>query len=193
MGNDEEPGAWLRNCITGTVRGYEAAVPFLERSGAGATVVTGTTAALEVVGPRRSYSAVIKSLAVNLAPKHVRANVVSPGTIYFKGGVWHGIERNRPEFYKQALARNPMGRMGSPEEVANAVVFLATRGQASAPPDCPGNRRADRHGDVAARPSAPSVDRDHCQGRAMRNSPSKAAMPKFPVSDAIRQPCNPAA
>ena len=133
-GNDEE--SWRKGFeidIMGTVRGCEAAVPFLEKSGAGAIVVVGTTAAVEVVGPRRSYSAVkaalvpyVKSLAANLAPKGVRANLVSPGTIYFKGGVWNAIEQNRPDFYKQALARNPMGRMGSPEEVANAVVFLAS-------------------------------------------------------------------
>jgi 3-oxoacyl-[acyl-carrier protein] reductase len=134
MGNDEE--SWRKGFeidIMGTVRGCEAAVPFLERSGAGAIVVVGTTAAVEVVGPRRPYSAVkaalipyVKSLAANLASRNVRANLVSPGTIYFKGGVWHVIEQNRPDFYKQALARNPMGRMGTPEEVANAVVFLAS-------------------------------------------------------------------
>jgi 3-oxoacyl-[acyl-carrier protein] reductase len=85
------------------------------------------------LGHARPYSAVkaalipyVKSLAANLASRNVRANLVSPGTIYFKGGVWHVIEQNRPDFYKQALARNPMGRMGTPEEVANAVVFLAS-------------------------------------------------------------------
>jgi 3-oxoacyl-[acyl-carrier protein] reductase len=31
-----------------------------------------------------------------------------------------------PEMYQQALGRNPMGRMGTPEEVANAVVYLSS-------------------------------------------------------------------
>jgi 3-oxoacyl-[acyl-carrier protein] reductase len=134
MGIDDE--AWRKGFeidIMGTVRGCEAAVPLLEKSGAGAIVVIGTTGAVEVVGPRRSYSGVkaailpyVKSLASNLASKNVRANVVSPGTIYFKGGVWNVTEQNRPEFYKAALGRNPMGRMGTPQEVANAVVFLAS-------------------------------------------------------------------
>jgi NAD(P)-dependent dehydrogenase (short-subunit alcohol dehydrogenase family) len=53
MLNDEE--SWRKGFeieIMGTVRGCEAAVPFLEGSGAGAIVVAGTTAAVEVVGPR---------------------------------------------------------------------------------------------------------------------------------------------
>jgi 3-oxoacyl-[acyl-carrier protein] reductase len=36
------------------------------------------------------------------------------------------IEQKMPDRYRQALDRNPMGRMGTPEEVANAVVFLAS-------------------------------------------------------------------
>jgi 3-oxoacyl-[acyl-carrier protein] reductase len=52
--------------------------------------------------------------------------VVSPGTVYFKGGVWNMVEQNTPERYQQALARNPTGRMATPQEIANAAVFLAS-------------------------------------------------------------------
>jgi len=52
--------------------------------------------------------------------------MVSPGTIYFKGGVWHVREQQMPDLFKGAMARNPTGRMGTPEEVASAVVFLAS-------------------------------------------------------------------
>jgi 3-oxoacyl-[acyl-carrier protein] reductase len=134
VSNDE--ASWTKGFeidVLGTLRGCETAVPFLEKSGAGAIVVVGSTAAVEVVGPRGAYGSVkvailpyIKSLARNLAPKKVRANVVSPGTIYFKGGVWNVIEQNMPDRYRQAFDRNPMGRMGTPEEVASAVVFLAS-------------------------------------------------------------------
>jgi 3-oxoacyl-[acyl-carrier protein] reductase len=134
-GNDE--ASWKKGLeidVLGTMRGCETAVPFLEKSGAGAIVVVGSTAAVEVVfGTRRAYSGVkaallpyVKSLARDLASKNVRANVVSPGTIYFKGGVWNLAEQNMPDGYRQVLNRNPMGRMGKPEEVANAVVFLAS-------------------------------------------------------------------
>jgi 3-oxoacyl-[acyl-carrier protein] reductase len=134
MGMDEE--SWRRSLdidIMGTVFGCEAALPALEKSGAGAVVVIGTTGLVEIAGPTRPYASVkaalapyVKSLARNLAAKNVRANMVSPGTVYFKGGVWDITEQKRPEIYEAALARNPMGRMGTPQEIANAAVFLAS-------------------------------------------------------------------
>jgi 3-oxoacyl-[acyl-carrier protein] reductase len=118
--------------ILGTVAGCEAAIPHLERS-KGAMVVIGTTGAVEIAGAPRPYASVkaalmpyVKALARNLAPKGVRANMVSPGNVYFKGGVWHTVEERTPDIFQIMLSRNPMGRMGTPEEVANAVVFLAS-------------------------------------------------------------------
>lgn len=40
--------------------------------------------------------------------------------------MWHRIEREVPELFAQALALNPTGRMGRPEEMARAAVFLAS-------------------------------------------------------------------
>jgi 3-oxoacyl-[acyl-carrier protein] reductase len=54
------------------------------------------------------------------------ANSVSPGNTYFPGGVWSQIESGNPDFFKVALGMNPTGRMGTPQEMANAVVFLAS-------------------------------------------------------------------
>jgi 3-oxoacyl-[acyl-carrier protein] reductase len=128
--------SWRRSLdvdVLGTVAGVEAAIPFLEKSGCGAIVVLGTTGAVEIAGAPRPYASVkaalapyVKALARNLAPKGVRANMVSPGNVYFKGGVWNVLEQNNPELFKTMVGRNPMGRMGTPEEVANAVVFLAS-------------------------------------------------------------------
>jgi 3-oxoacyl-[acyl-carrier protein] reductase len=131
---DEE--SWRRSLdidVMGTVAGVEAAIPFLEKSAAGAIVVIGTTGAIEIAGAPRPYASVkaalvpyVKALARNLAAKGVRANMVSPGNVYFAGGVWNTLEENNPEMFKIMLGRNPMGRMGTPQEVANAVVFLAS-------------------------------------------------------------------
>ena len=134
QGMDEE--AWRRGFeidVMGTVFGIEAALPIIERSDAGSIVVIGSTAIAEIYGPTRSYAAVkatlvpyVKGLARNLAAKNVRANMVSPGNVYFKGGVWNIVEERNPEMFASMLGRNPTGRMGTPEEVANAVVFLAS-------------------------------------------------------------------
>jgi 3-oxoacyl-[acyl-carrier protein] reductase len=128
--------SWRRSLdidVMGTVAGVEAAIPHLEQSAAGAIVVIGTTGAIEIAGPPRPYASVkaalvpyVKALARTLAPKNVRANMVSPGNVYFKGGVWNTLEEQSPDTFKLMLSRNPMGRMGTPQEVANAVVFLAS-------------------------------------------------------------------
>jgi NAD(P)-dependent dehydrogenase (short-subunit alcohol dehydrogenase family) len=134
QGMDE--AAWRRGFeidVMGTVFGIEAALPILERSDAGSIVVIGSTAMAEIYGPNRSYAAVkaavvpyVKGLARNLASKKVRANMVSPGNVFFEGGVWDIVRQRNPEMFGAMLARNPTGRMGTPEEVANAVVFLAS-------------------------------------------------------------------
>ena len=59
-------------------------------------------------------------------PAEHPVNMVSPGTVYFKGGVWDVRQQQQPEVFKAALSRNPMGRMGRPDEVADAVVFLTS-------------------------------------------------------------------
>lgn len=119
--------------IMGTVHAVDAALPFLEKSSAGAIVVISTTAALEAFGGVRPYASVkaalinyVSTLATAHAGSGVRANTVSPGTIYFEDGVWGQRKREAPDIYNWALGSNPMGRMGYPEEVANAAVFLAS-------------------------------------------------------------------
>ena len=119
--------------ILATVHTYEAALPHLEKSDAGALVTIAATAALEFFGGVRPYNAVkaalinyTSNLAVDLAPQGIRANTVSPGTLYFDDGTWGQRKREQPEIYQRAFDANPMGRMGRPEEVANAVAFIAS-------------------------------------------------------------------
>jgi 3-oxoacyl-[acyl-carrier protein] reductase len=135
IGQDEE--SWQKEFSTdmmGTVRLVNAAMPYLEKSGAAAIVTISSVSGREVdfaSGPYGTFKAAIihytQGLANQLAGKGIRANSVSPGNTYFEGGVWNTIKDSNPELYKTALALNPTGRMGTPQEMANAVVFLASR------------------------------------------------------------------
>jgi NAD(P)-dependent dehydrogenase (short-subunit alcohol dehydrogenase family) len=78
---------------------------------------------------RRRLAALIhyaKGLSSQLIGKGIRVNAVSPGNTYFEGGIWQNIERGMPDLYKTAMSLNPTGRMGTPQEVAAGVVFLAS-------------------------------------------------------------------
>ncbi|MBB3772327.1 3-oxoacyl-[acyl-carrier protein] reductase [Angulomicrobium tetraedrale] len=134
IGNDEE--SWNKGFQTdlmGTVRLVDAALPYLEKSGAAAIVTISSVSGREIdfaAGPYGVFKAALvhytQGLAFTLAPKKIRANTVSPGNTYFKGGVWDQIEQGNPALFEQALALNPTGRMATPQEIANAAVFLAS-------------------------------------------------------------------
>jgi 3-oxoacyl-[acyl-carrier protein] reductase len=134
ISNDEE--GWAKGFSTdmmGTVRLVDAALPFLLRSKAGAIVTISSVSGREIdfaAGPYGVFKAAIvhytQGLANQLAGKGIRANTVSPGNTYFEGGVWNQIKDGNPALYKMALDLNPTGRMGTPQEMANAAVFLAS-------------------------------------------------------------------
>ena len=68
----------------------------------------------------------VKGLATQAAAKGVRANTLSPGTVWFENGVWHLVEQHAPDVYKDALERNPLKRMATPQEIANTAVFMCS-------------------------------------------------------------------
>ena len=134
-----DPGSWEQNFkldVLGAVNAFEAARPFLEASGAkngdAAFVLISSISAAQAdtassYGPiKAALIHMAKGLARQYASRKIRVNVVSPGTVYFKGGVWNMTELNAPKRYADAVARNPTGRMATPQEVANAAVFLAS-------------------------------------------------------------------
>ncbi len=132
--NDE--ANWQKTFETdmmGTVRLVNAAMPWLEKSAHASIVTISSVSGREIdfaSGPYGAFKAAIihytQGLAYHLAGKKIRANTVSPGNTYFKGGVWEQIEHGNPELFKLALSLNPTGRMGTPQEMANAAVFLAS-------------------------------------------------------------------
>ena len=65
-------------------------------------------------------------LAQALAPSGIRVVSVSPGVIYHEGGPWHTAEQARPEYYRHVLSQIPLGRAGTPEDVARVAAFLVS-------------------------------------------------------------------
>ncbi|GAC1540528.1 MAG: SDR family NAD(P)-dependent oxidoreductase [Candidatus Velthaea sp.] len=134
IGNSDE--TWAKSFevdVMHAVRMVEAAMPYLEQSKAASIVTISSVSGREIDFAAGSYGAMkaalihyTQGLAFNLAAKNIRANSVSPGNTYFEGGVWNAIEKNNPDFFAMALALNPTGRMGKPEEVARAAAFLAS-------------------------------------------------------------------
>jgi len=116
-----------------TVRLVRAALPHLERSDAASIIAISSVSGREsdfASGPygtaKTAIVGYVHGLAFQLAGKHIRANTVSPGNTYFEGGVWQSIETGDPTLFQTAVTLNPTGHMGSPEEIAAPVVFLAS-------------------------------------------------------------------
>jgi 3-oxoacyl-[acyl-carrier protein] reductase len=134
IGQDEE--SWRKGFdidLMGCVRMVDAATPWLEKSRAGSIVAISSVSGREIdfaAGPYGTFKAAlihyIQGIAYQRAAKGIRANTVSPGNTYFPGGVWEQIEQGNPELYRTALALNPTGRMATPQEMANAVAFIAS-------------------------------------------------------------------
>ncbi|HXU92254.1 MAG TPA: SDR family NAD(P)-dependent oxidoreductase [Gallionella sp.] len=122
--------------LMGTVRLMELAQPHLERAAqaTGDAAILVLSSVMIVEADRESaygaYKAALvyhaKGAARRLAPAGIRVNAVSPGTIYAEDGFWGNAKRHMPEVYEAYLRRNPLGRMGRPEEVANVAAFLCS-------------------------------------------------------------------
>jgi len=136
LGTEDTTDGWRKAIevdLVSTVNSVHHVRPHLEQRGHGATLtVIGTGSIVEIFGPTQPYRSVkaalvpmIKSLAIDMAPKGVRANMVSPGTILEDGNSWGRQRDAGAERFKYMLSRNPTGRMGTPQEVAACVVFLA--------------------------------------------------------------------
>jgi 3-oxoacyl-[acyl-carrier protein] reductase len=132
---DDEPGwaASLAVDMMAPVRATWKVVPWLEAQGGGSIVHISSISGMEASLPVPAYAAVkaalishAKNMAVALAPKGIRVNCVAPGSIDFPGGFWEGVHRDNKAFYDSVVSTIPFGRMGRPEEIASAVVFLAS-------------------------------------------------------------------
>ncbi|WP_149540899.1 SDR family NAD(P)-dependent oxidoreductase [Siccirubricoccus phaeus] len=118
--------------VMATVRATHAALPFLEAA-KGCIVNVSSISGYRPSMRTPAYAAV-KALLINYtqsqaamyAPKGIRANAVAPGSIEFPGGSWEARRTSDPRLYNAILGSIPFGRLGTPEEVAEVVLFLAS-------------------------------------------------------------------
>ena len=132
---DDEEG-WKNSLdvdLMALVRAGWTAIPLIEKSGGGSLVhissISGLTASTRTPPYGAVKAAVIQytlSQAALLASKNIRVNCIAPGSIEFEGGVWDMAKKNAPDLYNSIQASIPFDRLGTPEEVANLAVFLAS-------------------------------------------------------------------
>jgi 3-oxoacyl-[acyl-carrier protein] reductase len=130
-GNDDWQRTWNNN-FESALKTARTFLPMLKKSH-GVLLFVSSIAGLEAFGAPTDYSTskmAIIALAKNMARKfapNIRVNVIAPGNVYFKGGSWdEKIRKDKKhveEFIKKAV---PMNRFASPEEIADAAVFLCS-------------------------------------------------------------------
>ncbi|QTD57274.1 SDR family NAD(P)-dependent oxidoreductase [Parasphingorhabdus cellanae] len=131
--NEEQWRANFEVDLMGAVRGMEVLLPHLSKNNGSAVFIV-STAALETYPVVQPYNALKASLIVYakqlsqvIAKDGVRLNCVSPGATLFEGGNWERHQKNLPDYYKATIESIPFGRLGSAEEIADAVVFLLSQ------------------------------------------------------------------
>ena len=73
---------------------------------------------------KAAADAVTRSLAKELGPRNIRVNSINPGMVETEGTHSAGITES--DFRKQTEAQTPLGRIGKPQDIAPAAVFLAS-------------------------------------------------------------------
>lgn len=123
--------------ILGAVLGVQTVTPYLRQSASAAIIfiasISGLISKVIPAPGAHAYGASKAALicygamiSKELAKEKIRVNMVSPGPIYFEGGPWDMIQRHVPQVYAAAQEQCVIGRLGDPQDIADAVAFLAS-------------------------------------------------------------------
>ncbi len=121
MNSNVRSNVWLCNMV----------IPQMAERGSGSVIIVSSVAAFigsAVLGAyglsKAADVALARNLAVEWGPKGVRANCINPAIIRtdFARALWEN-----PKTYARAVANYPLKRIGEPEEIAGAAVFLAAK------------------------------------------------------------------
>ncbi len=116
------------------IRIVREAIPYLIKNGKGSIIITASIAGLETLGAPVAYEAAkaalistAKNLSYKLAKYKIRVNCVAPGNILFPGSTWDlKLKEDKKATMDYITTNVPLKRFGTPEEIANIVVFLAS-------------------------------------------------------------------
>lgn len=131
---DESWLAGVNTDLLGAVRLSNAALPWLERAeGGGAIVHVNSITAFRASRSAPAYAAMKAALmnytgsqALALLTRGIRVNGVAPGSTEAPGHFWEKRRLANDPAYAAALASQPLGRMGTPDDIAGVVMFLAS-------------------------------------------------------------------
>ncbi len=135
MSGDE--AGWMRSFqvdVMAGVRLVDECMDALKTSDSASITFVGSMASKYHFGrPPSSYGAAkaaMRTYANELAQNHgkhgIRANAVSPGAVWFEGGSWDQQKQNNPKFYAAVEKSIPLGRLGTADEIARIIAFVAS-------------------------------------------------------------------
>jgi NAD(P)-dependent dehydrogenase (short-subunit alcohol dehydrogenase family) len=134
---EQDPDEWDRVMsvnVKSVFLGCKYAIPLMLEQGGGVIINTASVAGMVGIINRAAYSAskgaviaLTKQVAVDYVERGIRVNCLCPGTV---DSPWVGrllADSDDPAAMRRSLeARQPMGRLGTPEEVAGAALYLAS-------------------------------------------------------------------
>jgi 3-oxoacyl-[acyl-carrier protein] reductase len=135
FGSSDDDAGWTGSLavdMMAIVHATQEAHPALKKS-QGSVVNISSISALHPAVRQPPYGA-IKAAAIHYtitqaamyAKDRIRVNCIAPGSVDFPGSVWDRRRTDNPALYNGTLASIPFGRFGTPEEIANVALFLAS-------------------------------------------------------------------
>ncbi len=132
--SEDDWNALMAVNINGVFFGCKYAIPIMARQGGGAIVNTASTTARVGIMDRAAYvtskgavAAMTRAMALDHVADNIRINCVGPGTV--ETGYFTKIFADNPDAASLRTSletRQPMNRLGRPEEIAKAILFLAS-------------------------------------------------------------------
>ncbi|MGW5564484.1 SDR family NAD(P)-dependent oxidoreductase [Streptomyces tendae] len=110
--------------VKGTFFTLQKALPFLNQGGSVViTVGAGEGVGAAMTAAKGALLPLVRSLALELAPRRIRVNAVSPGLIETPAYSKMGVSKEMIDSWARDV---PLGRVGAPADIAEAVAFLAS-------------------------------------------------------------------